>query len=93
MLTSNYKSLILFIGIYLNCMQALAVIEDCEQRVNFDNAQTYAQITGQINCYLKDNNQIKTRSVTLKNGKLHGKTTYYAAYQNSINKINNIKST
>jgi len=84
------KSLLL-IALSLSTSLAFGVIEDCDQSVNFSNGNTYKKISGTINCVLRDNPSIKTRSVSLRNGKKHGKTTIYAGFyggnQSASNKV------
>lgn len=56
---------------------ARAIIEDCTQGVSFDNGNTYKNVTGTIQCHLRQQPHIKTRIVPLKDGKKHGKATFY----------------
>ncbi len=74
---SNFIKLMLFFGMVFGSLSAYAVIEDCDKGVSFNNGNTYKKVTGTVNCVWRKNPHIKTRSVSLRNGKKHGKSIIY----------------
>ncbi len=91
MIINKLKASFLFLALAINSI-AYAAIERCEQSVNFNNGNTYKEISGQITCFLKSKPSVKTRMVTLKKGKKQGKTIIYAPFFNEDAKENQIMS-
>ncbi|MEE9339103.1 MAG: hypothetical protein V3U87_13575 [Methylococcaceae bacterium] len=91
MIINKLKASMFFLALTINSI-AYAVVERCEQSVNFNNGNTYKDISGQITCFLKSNPLVKTRIVTLNKGKKQGKTIIYAPFFNEDAKENQIMS-
>lgn len=70
----------MLLGIIAVSFSAYAVIENCTHGVSFNNGNTYKKVTGTVNCVLRKNPRIKTQSVSLKNGKKHGKSITYGGF-------------
>ncbi len=63
-----------------NTQLAHAVVERCDQSVNFYNGNTYKDVSGEINCFLNSKPTVKTQTVMLRKGKKHGKKIIYAPF-------------
>ncbi len=74
---SNLIKSLLFFGMAIGSFSAYAVVENCTHGVSFNNGNTYKKLTGTVNCVWRKNPRVKTRSVSLRNGKKHGKSIIY----------------
>lgn len=78
--STNLLKVLISVVITATPFFAFAVVENCDKGVSFSNGNTYKNISGTISCVLRKNPRINTRSVSLRNGKKHGKTIIYGGF-------------